>query len=208
MTVAVRPRRYRCRVRGFPVVLVGVVLVGVVLAGVLGGCAGSVDGGAEPFVGLELPPRPREVPVQGVDPCALLTETQQAELELDSPMLFSPSVGSALFEGPDPLCTTGAFDPRAFGVAIALPYDGLGIGALTARPVRSELTPLDVQGFPAVLARPDDPLFCQVVVDVAPGQAVSVQFRDGGDRNIPQDELCDGAVEVADAAMATLLSLY
>ncbi|MDN5748074.1 MAG: DUF3558 domain-containing protein [Pseudonocardia sp.] len=67
---------------------------------------------------------------------------------------------------------------------------------------------IDVQGFPAVVARPvTDPLFCQVLVDVAPGAAVSAIFRDGGRRNIPQDDLCDGAVQVANAAMATLLSL-
>ena len=95
-----------------------------------------------------------------------------------------------------------------FLVGVATPYDGLGIAALTGRPVRSELTALDVQGFPGVLARPGfDPLFCQVLVDVAPGAALSVNFREGGRDTISQGELCEGAVRVADAAMTTLLSL-
>lgn len=190
---------------------IGTLLLGVVLAGALGACAGpEVDGTAapEPFVGIELPPRPRDVPVQDVDPCALLTDAQRAELDLETPPLFTDSDSSVLFEGPEPLCTSNAFDPRAFGIGVALPYDGLGIAALTGRPVRSQLTPLDVQGFPAVLARPgSDPLFCQVVVDVASGQALNVQFRDSGRGDFPQDELCDGAVEIADAAMTTLLTL-
>lgn len=181
------------------------------LVAVLAGCGLPSFGGTAgpaPFVGIEMPPRPRELDVRDVNPCDLLTEAQQAELGLQSDLLFSPSVGSLLFEGPDPRCTARAFDPRSFRIGIALPYDGLGIGAFTGRPVRSTLSPLDVQGFPAVLARPDgDPLFCQVVVDVGPGQAVSVQFSDGGRRTIAQDDLCAGAEQVAGAAMATLLSL-
>lgn len=186
-------------------------VVAAVLSASVAGCGGLSFGepaGPEPFVGIELPPRPRDVPVRDVDPCDLLTEAQRAEIGLESPPLFSPADGSVLFEGPEPLCGSIANDPRAFGVTVATPYDGLGVSALTGRPVRPELTVIDVQGFPAVLARPGfDPLFCQVLVDVAPGAAVSVNFRDGGRRNIPQDDLCEGAVQVANAAMTTLLSL-
>ena len=191
-------------VRGMRVVAAAVFAVSVVGCG-LG--QGGVPGGPEPFVGIELPPRPRDVPVRDVDPCDLLTEAQRAEIGLESPPLLTPDDRSLLFEGPEPLCTAVGFEPRAILVGVAVPYDGLGVTALTGRPVRSELTAVNVQGFPAVLARPiSDPTFCQVLVDVAPGAAVSVNFRDGGRRNIPQDELCEGAVQVADAAMTTLLA--
>lgn len=182
-----------------------------VLAVAVAGCASpqpAAPAGPEPFAGIELPPRPRDVPVRDVNPCDLLTEAQRAEIGLQRPPVFSPSDSSAFFEGPEPLCGSRANEPRAFNVAVATPYDGMGIRALTGRPVRSELTVIEVQGFPAVLGRPTaDPLFCQVIVDVAPGQAVSAIFRDGGRGDIPQDDLCDGAVHVANAAMTTLLSL-
>lgn len=187
------------------------VVAGAVLAVALAGCASPQPGapaGPEPFTGIELPPRPRDVPVRDVNPCDLLTEAQRAEIGLETPPLYSPAEGSILFEGPEPLCASNSFRPRAIAVGVATPHDGLGITALTGRPVRSELTVLDVQGFPAVLARPRfDPLFCQVLVDVAPGAALSVIFRDGGRGNVPQDDLCDGAVQTANAAMTTLLSL-
>ena len=192
-------------VRGMRVVAAVVFAVSVVGCG-LG--QGGVPGAPEPFVGIELPPRPRDVSVRDVDPCDLLTEAQRAEIGLETPPLLTPDDGSVFSEGPEPLCTANAFDPRAFGVGVAVAYDGLGIGALTGRPVSSDLTVIEVQGFPAVLARPQrDPLFCQVLVDLAPGSALNVQFREGGRRTISQDDLCDGAVQVADAAMATLLSL-
>lgn len=184
--------------------------MGVAAVLVLAGCAVPRFGGpAEPppFVGIELPPRPYDIDVRDVNPCDLLTEEQRAGLGLETPPRFTPNEGSVLFEGPEPLCTSLAFDPVAFDVAVAVPYDGLGIGALTGRPVSSELTALDVAGFPAVLARPTDPTFCQVLVDVAPGAALSAGMREGGRGTVSQDELCDGAVELTNLAMRTLLSI-
>ena len=182
-----------------------------VFAVVVSGCGlgqPETPAGSESFVGIELPPRPRDIPLRDVNPCDLLTEAQRAEIGLQRPPVFSPSDTSVFFEGPEPLCTSRANEPRAFGVGVATPYDGLGIAALTGRPVTSELMVIEVQGFPAVLGRPTtDPLFCQVLVDVGPGAALNVQFRDGGRRNIPQTDLCEGAVQVANAAMTTLLSL-
>lgn len=181
-----------------------------VLAAVLAtGCAPSMTGGAggpAPFVGIELPPRPRDIDVRGIDPCTLLTEAQRAELALETPPMFDTTEVSLLFEGPAVSCGSLAFDPRSFAVSVELTFDGLGIAALTGRPVSSELTVLDLEGFPAVLARPRDQLFCQVLVDLAPGSALSLQFREGGRRTIAQDDLCAGVLQVAEKAMSTLVA--
>ncbi len=175
---------------------------------VVAGCSVPGVGGPPPFVGPELPPRPRDVLVRGVDPCALLPEEQRAEIGLETPpLLTSREEGSEFFEGPTMVCTSVAFRPVAFGVLVELTYEGLGIGALTGRPVSSELTVIEVQGFPAVLSRPQDPLFCEVLVDLGPGSSLSVQYREGGRGTLARDELCDGVQRVADAAAATLLGL-
>lgn len=115
--------------------------------------------------------------------------------------------GSEFFGGPTMACSSNAFRPRAIGVTVELTYDGLGIGSLTGRPVTGELTVLDVWGFPAVLGRPRDPQFCEVQVELAPGSGLSLIFGAGRIGVIPQGELCDGAQQVADAAMSTLLRL-
>lgn len=69
------------------------------------------------------------------------------------------------------------------------------------------MTALEVQKFPAVLAVPDRfSRFCSVLIDVAPGQLLNVQYSDGGRKPpIPQDRLCRDAQDVANAAMMTLL---
>ena len=49
--------------------------------------------------------------------------------------------------------------------------------------------------------------YCTVIVDVAPGQLLDVQFRDGGRQPpIPQEQLCRDAEQVAGVARGTLLS--
>lgn len=193
---------------------VAVVLVGVLVCGALAGCLReTVGAGTAPVTEaaateVPLPPRPRDIDIRDVDPCALLTESQRAELGLDAEPAYDVQV-SPLFEGPEPACTIGGSDPREVAVGVALPYDGLGVDAFAASRVRAEVTPIDVQGMPAVLARPSEALMlCSVVIDLAPGQALNVQYRDGGGRPpVPQDELCAGAATVADAALGTLLSL-
>ena len=73
--------------------------------------------------------------------------------------------------------------------------------------VTDDLTPITVAGFPAVLARPRNPDFCSVDVDVASGQFLDVMFRDGGrEPPIPQDQLCRDAPLVAEEIMRTLLT--
>lgn len=175
---------------------------------VLTGCAAPVEEPAEPppYPGNELRPRPRDIDVREIDPCSLLTEQQRAELALETPPLFTPRESSVFFEGPTAVCTSIAFRPLAFDVAVELTWDGRGIGALTGRPVNGELTALDLEGFPAVLGRPEDQTFCQVIVDLAPGSGLSLQYREGGRGTIPQEDLCEGVQQVAERAMSTLVS--
>lgn len=85
----------------------------VTLLLVLTGCSMPGIGGPAgppPFAGPELPPRPRDVQVRGVDPCALLTEAQRAEIGLETPPRLTSREPSGFFEGPTMVCTSLAFD--------------------------------------------------------------------------------------------------
>lgn len=180
----------------------------------LGGCVRESAGTPSPVADpesattVERPPRPRDVVVADLDPCSLLTAEQRADLQLDDEGIFNGG-RSALYEGPESTCNLGAFEPRAVAVGVSLPYDGLGIDAFAPSRVDSMVTPLTIEGFPAVQAVParlDN--FCSVVVDLGPGAALSIQYRDGGRiPAVPQPDLCTGAVEVAHAAMATLVTV-
>ena len=155
---------------------------------------------------VPLPERPFEIRVDDLDPCALLTPDEIAGLGLE-PGGNLDVRNSALYGGVTALCSWQGFEPRAISVGVNLSVTG-GIELFTERAVPGIVTALDIRGFPAVLARlPNFPEACSVILDVAEGQAVDVQFRDGGrlPRN-PQADLCDGAQEVADLVMGGLLT--
>jgi hypothetical protein len=193
---------------------VGGAVVAVVLGVLASACSVDSSGPSAPPTSaealpegqVELPPRPREVRLDGVDPCSLLTEEQRAGLGLDARPVFSRSpVG--LYDGAEvPLCTIGGFEPRAVTAGVSL-VTSVGIDRYTTGELAAEIQPSTVHGFPAVVAVPTRfTEYCTVIVDVAAGQLLDVQFRDGGRRPpIPQPQLCRDAEIVAGAVMTTLL---
>ncbi|MCO1660731.1 DUF3558 domain-containing protein [Pseudonocardia humida] len=158
--------------------------------------------GAEGTGDAGLPTRPRELPLDDVDPCALLTPTQRTDLGITSEPL-PDTTDAPLFAGRT--CSMTGFEPRDIGVSFAL-ATGSGIAELLAPgTLGDEVTPTTIAGFPAVIAKPELPNFCSVDVDVAEGQFLDVQFHDSGSEPpIPPDQLCRDAVRVAEAAMETL----
>ena len=157
--------------------------------------------------GVVLPDRPRDVPLDGVDPCALLTAAQRAELGLDGtprPYLGSPNE----LMGPTDACSVSGFGSRAISFAIRLSVSR-GIEGFTDARVDPPVVPIEVAGFPAVLSPPPDYMAdnCVVAVDVAPGQTLAVLLRDGGRLPpIPVAELCADVPRYAAEVMATLLA--
>jgi Protein of unknown function (DUF3558) len=142
-----------------------------------------------------------------VDPCSLLTEQQRAELGLDGRPVLDRSP-SLLFPGDVSMCVIRGFDPRAIIVSVGL-VTTAGIEFFSSGNLAADLGPISLAGFPAAVARPTHYIqFCNVVVDVAPGQLLDVQAQDGGRQPpIPQEQLCQDAEQAATAVMETLLAI-
>jgi hypothetical protein len=187
------------------------VVVGVIVAG----CSGAPAAPPQPNrteappppSAIELPPRPRDVRIDGVEPCSLLTVEQRARLGLDRPPVsdLSPSV---LYPGASiPACLIQGYEPRAISVGLSI-VTVAGVELFTSGELAAAVRPVQTQGFPALVAVPTRfTSYCTVIIDVAPGQLLDVQFADGGRQPpIPQPELCQGAEQAADAVMATLLA--
>ena len=163
--------------------------------------------GCSPGGGVAAPRRPRDVPLNGVDPCSLLTAPQRAQLGLDGRPVFA-SHPSLLYNGAEvPLCSIRGFHPRAVSVGLSV-VTNVGIERFRQGDLEADVRPARVRDYPAVVARPqrlDDN--CTVAVDVAPGQLLSLQFADGGRLPpIPQEQLCRDAEGVASEALTTLLA--
>ncbi|WP_214404604.1 DUF3558 domain-containing protein [Pseudonocardia lacus] len=177
------------------------------------GCAGApVAGDAHPrrddteeSAGITLPPRPRELPLDSVDPCELLTTAQRVSLGLSERSLPG-TTDAPYFAGPT--CTVSGFEPRDVGADVGL-VTNTGLDQLLAPGLLSdEVAVISVADFPAIVAKPSQPDYCSVDVDVADGQFLDVQFRDSGKNPpIPQDDLCRDAVRVAEAALHTLQTM-
>ena len=143
--------------------------------------------------------------MDGVDPCTLLTDEDRVDLGLDQRPVLDVGL-SALYGGETQQCVIGGFEPRAITVSIELSVTG-GIELFFRPGVRSEITPIEVEGFPAIVAVPASIRdFCTVVVDVAPGQLVDVSVADGGRRPpIPQPDLCVDAEATVGIVLGNLL---
>jgi len=176
----------------------------------ISGCAPASSDPATPGqaeeTSIALPPRPRDIRIDGIEPCSLLTEQQRLDLGLDG-QTFSDTQPSRLFDGDLPLCSINGFSPRAVSVGIGV-VTTVGIEAFSSGKLDASINSLRVAGYPAVVATPrrfDN--FCEVLVDVAPGQLLNIQYADGGrEPPIPQDQLCRAGRDVAAAAMETLLA--
>jgi hypothetical protein len=181
-------------------------LLPVVACVLAAGCTAAVEGTPVAPSAVPPPPRPREVRLDGVDPCSLLTPEQRAGLGLDgTPRLTTPY--AELFGGTVPTCTITGLkrEPIAVGVGVVT---SVGIERWRGGDLAADMRPTTVAGFPAVVAVPQRLTdYCSVEVDVAAGQLLDVQFSDGGGRPpIPQDELCRRGGQVAGQLMASLLT--
>jgi hypothetical protein len=188
----------------------GLVVAGVLL--VVGCAAGPPSGPPDPASTataapstVVLPPRPREVRVDGVDPCSLLTPQVRAEQGLTEEPLRGRGY-TALYRGTIEQCSVTGFGEPAVTVGLGLSTTA-GVEVFDPRNPDAVYAVIDVAGFPALTASLTRfPEFCTVAVDVAAGQVLDVQFRDGGNQPpLPQDELCRRAQIVAESSMTQLL---
>ena len=188
--------RYRRAVRTV------LMLVTAVLAA---GCTTAVEGTPSAAPPAPLPVRPREVRLDGVDPCSLLTPSDRASLGLDTGGIPN-STYIELFRGTVPTCSMSGFRPDAVTLSIGT-VTTVGIERWRESDVAATLQQTAISGFPAIVAVPDRFTdYCSVEIDVAHGQLLDVQFGDGGSSPpISQDELCLRASRSAEAAVASLL---
>ncbi|MET8759697.1 DUF3558 domain-containing protein [Lentzea sp. NPDC004782] len=142
--------------------------------------------------------RPREIKLDGKDPCQLLTAEQLPSLKIDRP--GRPGTAPA-FNAKDCSWTVTGAASRLTPVM----SEGIDVWTGAERTGQAEKT-APIAAFPAIsVTVPSDQDRCDVMVDVADGQyllatfSVSPSFRD----RFPKP--CDGARQLAEAAMQNLV---
>jgi len=151
--------------------------------------------------GQSLPARPREIRLDGLDPCRLLTAEQQRRLNPDQPP--TANYGD---RGPSCQWGRGFTEPRE-GYLVRL-RTNLGADQALAGPPGVRV--VSVAGFGAVetFGQPADPdRTCILAIDVADGQSVDVLYDYTG-KALPINRAlaCQRAATAADLVMQTLLA--
>jgi hypothetical protein len=149
------------------------------------------------------------LPVDGLDPCTLITDQQRAALAIDQPPRAGKQPGGPLKDSPTCNYSTSHDSANDYGfLLIASTEFGLAeyVDQLRDSPTRHAV---EVGGFPGVQdelpgSEPGNDA-CFVDVDVADGQLLEVQFGQvASSKPLPMGTLCAKAVEVAEAALTTL----
>ena len=154
---------------------------------------------------VDIPPRPRELPLDGLDPCTLLTDAQIAQLKVTKVRPGEADEGH--YKGTKDCL---------LNVDVVQPYYGYGLSAVTFEGIEVWLAPgrnidpaklISTGGYPAAefhLQGADDE--CNVAVGVAEGQLLLVTVRPLGD-GFTLDQLCQMTEQAAEMAISTLQTL-
>jgi hypothetical protein len=205
-----RPRRRRCfstvaRMRRLLVLLAALSAVA--------GCSTSIAGHPSPVPGaaaqiptangVALPPRPRELKLDGIGSCAPLAPPRLAKLDLDRTLPSTSFDDGALREN---ICSGIGSETNTVFVLVAF-VTRPGLEAITTGPTAAlgPFEPVQVAGFPGVVEPRFETDICTVDIDVAAGQFVDIDFRDGHwPTKLSREELCQGAITVGEEVMEFL----
>ncbi|HEX3778239.1 MAG TPA: DUF3558 domain-containing protein [Pseudonocardiaceae bacterium] len=145
--------------------------------------------------------RPGDIPLDHVDPCTILTSAQRRTLSLDSTP--TPYVDPEFDQAK--ACSIRGLESGTEARLALVTSMGVDVWLSDTAQVDAQAT--TASGYPALVVRtPGLTSICNVEVDAADNEFLDVMLRDGGNNPpIPQDALCDGAEQVADAAVTSLV---
>ncbi|MBP2339721.1 hypothetical protein JOF41_005899 [Saccharothrix coeruleofusca] len=156
-------------------------------------------------VGSDAPVRPGDVEIDDVDPCALLTAEQQAELKTVKVQNNPSEVVKGITSPSCSYRTASGVEP-SYSYRVTL-ISGEGVDYWKA-PGNLDVSPKEVSGFPALEVRLAgvSTAECSMAVDVADSRQLFVQFLPIS-RNFTRGQLCRNAVRGAELSLATLRAL-
>jgi Protein of unknown function (DUF3558) len=193
---------------------VRIVTGGVLATAALAGCSAGTEGTPYPVEtaataasqsakAAQLPQRPAELTLQGVNLCEVFPQVQLDAMKITStPREAPPEDGPTCVFDAD-----GAEPVHAFHVrAVSADLDEWITGARKKNSMTTE--PKTIGGYPALTnyRAAGDPADCEALVGVARGQTLAVQTFAITRGKFTQPQLCDLSVQAADVALQSLKS--
>ncbi len=147
--------------------------------------------------------RPKEIKLDGLDPCKALTVEQMKQLSVSKPEVQENNLSGI---GKFSLCDYASDTSARFGY---------GVGLVTSKGIEHwqgngnvDVERTEVSGYPAaqVVLSGTGTVMCTIAVDVADGQQLLVDFNPVGD-DYSQEKMCQNAKKAAELALVTLPTL-
>ncbi len=185
---------------------------GVLATAALAGCSAGTEGTPYPVEtaataasqsakAAQLPQRPADLSLQGVDLCEIFPQVQLDALKINSVPRTAPQQ-----DGPTCVFDADSAEPMHSYHVRAVPAD-LDQWITGTRKKNSMTTePKTIGGYPALTNhRADgDPADCETLVGVAKGQTLAVQTFAITRGKLTQPQLCDMSAHAADLALQSL----
>jgi hypothetical protein len=145
-----------------------------------------------------VPVRPRELRLDGKDPCALVPQSDWPKFYIEKPGKLRQQ--DPTFKSPD--CSYGT-DVAGFGITLVI-TEGIGKWTDGSRSgITEQVAP--IQGYPALsITRKNDQHQCGIAVDVAEGQYLLADLTLIPSKASQVPERCEYAHQLAESAMRTL----
>ncbi|WP_112226547.1 DUF3558 domain-containing protein [Lentzea atacamensis] len=164
--------------------------------------------GASPTSGssgsaAELPKRPADLKLDGVDPCKLLTEAQMAQIKVTK---TSPQKLETAGLGEAPGCFYENGLKYTYSVAL---ITNKGASFWLSGSGNTEAKVVDVAGYGAaqITLIGTEGVNCSVAVDVAEGQQLNFMYSPVTEKGDSQEQLCSKVNKAAALAVETLKTL-
>lgn len=157
--------------------------------------------GSEPTV--DIPPRPADLPLDGIEPCALFTKGQLAQLGVDR----EPRAGSNDGKLAGPTCSLDVASKEPYYTYTAQLVTDMGVEEWLTGKRNVDAWLVSVGGYPAVdfKTKGVDDQECITAVDVADGQQLLIDLAPLDE--VDYKQLCPMSEKAAGMALQTLQTL-
>ncbi|TDQ05371.1 uncharacterized protein DUF3558 [Labedaea rhizosphaerae] len=157
---------------------------------------------------MAIPPRPKTLPLDNVEPCSLFDSNAQKQLQISEEP--ESRVSTDVYKAKQCMLNVVTEDIDYSYFVSAITTEGIGAWLDGQRVVVAKL--VSVEGYAAVDYYPkgtgpsNGNAGCSTAVDVADGQQLDVSMRPFGKTGLSQDQECQMTEKAAALAVATLQS--
>jgi hypothetical protein len=164
----------------------------------------SPDTSSSPSV--DIPPPPKDLSVDGLDPCTLFTDAQQAQIGVDS---VRPGVagGNAIYKDMKN-CSLDKSSAEPFYTYDVIAVTNVDVSYWINQPHNADVELISIGGYPAAEFHTKGVLDtdCAVALGVAKNQHLHVEFHPQSEK-LKQDQICQRSEQAAEMALQTLQTL-